>query len=177
MGKPEEPKPAKLVISIIAQNDELVHEVLEVLGERFGEVDFKGPPLPFDWTRYYEREMGPGLMRRFVSFTPLIGREELVEIKLWTNQVEALWSAEGRRRVNIDPGYITVHHLVLASTKEAPHRPHLGRGIFADLTLLYHHGGFRPLDWTYPDYASQEIRGLLEGIRKRYLEQLRRASS
>lgn len=174
MGRPEEPKPAKLIVSFLTCHEELLHQALEVLGERFGEVDYKSPPLPFPWTRYYEREMGPELFRRFASFRNLIKREGLVDVKLWTNQVEDIWRVGGKRKVNIDPGYITVHHLVLATTKEAPHRPYLGGGIYADLTLLYRRKAFVPLEWTYPDYASEEIRKLLEGVRKLYLEQLRR---
>jgi len=173
MGRPEEPKPAKLIMSLLSRSDDLLHRALELLQRSYGEVDFKSDPLPFHWTRYYEREMGPGLFRRFVSFAPFIRREALVEVKLHTNEVEASLAEGDKRRVNIDPGYITAEHLILASTKGAPHRPYLGRGIYADLTLLYREGAFRPLEWTYPDYASEEVRRLLEGVRRRYLEQLR----
>ena len=141
--------------------------------ELFGPTSHHSPAFPFDQSSYYEREMGPGLFRRFVSFARLIRREALVEIKLHTNEVEASLAEGNKRRVNIDPGYITAEHLILASTKGAPHRPYLGRGIYADLTLLYREGAFRPLEWTYPDYASEEVRRLLEGVRRRYLEQLR----
>lgn len=174
MGKPRDPKPAKLISSLISPSDDLIHFALEIMGERLGEIDFKSPPLPFHWTTYYDREMGKGLMRRLVSFRELVPREELVRIKLWTNRLEELFSQNGKRRLNVDPGYITQHHLILATTKEAPHRPYLGEGIYADLTLIYRYGKFEPLRWTYPDYASEEMRKMLEGIRRTYLGQLRR---
>ena len=167
-------RPAKLVMSLIASEVKLLEEVLSLLERRYGEVDFKSPLLPFDWTDYYEREMGKGLLRYFVSFLPLIERESLVRIKLETNEIEGEYAKEdGRRRINIDPGYLTAEHLILATTKSYAHRPYLGEGIYADLTLLYRGGEFRPLEWTYPDYASEGVRQIFKGIRERYLAQLR----
>lgn len=160
--------------SLISPSDDLIHSALEVMGERFGPVDYKSPLLPFDYTTYYHREMGEGLKRRIVSFEGLIPPDRLPSIKLWTNELEGLFCQNGKRRVNIDPGYINQHHLILATTKEAPHRPYLGMGIYADLTLVYRYGRFEPLRWTYPDYASEQLRGILEGVRRRYLEQLRK---
>lgn len=176
MGIPKEPKPAKYTASVIGISDDLIHTVLEILMERLGEIDLKSDLMPFNWTRYYEREMGPNLMRRFVSFQELKKRDELINVKLWTNLVESTFSSNGRRMVNIDPGYVTQHHLILATTKEAPHRPYLGMGIFADLTLVFRNGRFEPLSWTYPDYASQDIRTFFERVRKAYLEKLRGAA-
>ena len=82
--------------------------------------------------------------------------------------------ADGRRAVNIDPGLITRERLILATGKNAGHRVYLGRGVFADLTLLYRSGGFEPLPWTYPDYASPEVRAVMKDLRVKYLDQLRR---
>ena len=178
MGEPRTPRPAKLLMSLIASQDDLLHQALEVLEGRYGEVDFKSDPIPFDVTDYYEEEMGKGLFRRFVTFAPLIRREELVRIKLETNEVERHFAdPEGRRRVNIDPGYICAEHLILATTKGYTHRPYLGKGIYADLTMIFQDGEFRPLPWTYPDYASEPIRRLLGEIRRRYLKQLRETRS
>lgn len=173
MGIPRGPKPAKLIASLISRWDDLIHLALEVMTERLGPIDYKGPLLPFTFTAYYHREMGEGLVRRLVSFEELIMPDYLPSIKLWTNDLEGLFSQNGKRRVNIDPGYLNQHHLILATTKEAPHRPYLGKGIYADLTLVYRYGKLEPLWWTYPDYASQELREILEGIRHRYLKQLK----
>jgi hypothetical protein len=43
--------------------------------------------------------------------------------------------------------------------------------VFADLTLVYRKGEYRPLPWTYPDFTSPEIRAFLAEVR----EDLRRA--
>lgn len=173
MGKIEAPKQAKLVIGFITSDGHLLHQVEDALAGRYGEVDFESEILPFDFTQYYTPEMGEGLFRRFVTFRPLIPREFLVKIKRETNDIEEQFAVEGRRRINIDPGYICAEHLILATTKGYTHRPYLGEGIHADLTLIYRDGEFRPLEWTYPDYASPAIREIMQGIRERYRQELK----
>jgi hypothetical protein len=173
MGRIGIPKPVKLIMSVIATDGQLFPEVSEVLAASYEGVDFESDILPFDCTQYYTPEMGEGLLRRFYTFRPLIPRELLVRIKRETNEIEAQFAAAGRRRVNMDPGYISAEHLILATTKGYTHRPYLGEGIYADLTLIYRDGEFRTLEWTYPDYASFQIREILQGIRKRYLQELK----
>lgn len=173
MGTIGIPKPVKLIMSLMAADDHLVHQVEETLADRYSEVDFESDILPFDCTDYYTPEMGAGLFRRFCTFRPLIAREALVRIKRETNEIEEQWAVQGRRRINIDPGYICAEHLILATTKGYTHRPYLGEGIYVDLTLIYRDGEFRPLEWTYPDYASPQIREIMQGIRKRYLQGLK----
>jgi hypothetical protein len=63
--------------------------------------------------------------------------------------------------------------MVLASTKNHAHRLYLGEGVFAEGTLTYQRGCFRPWPWTYPDYASDIYCALFNEIRKRYKAQLR----
>jgi len=140
---------------------------------QFGPVDWESPPLFFDRTRYYEREMGWPLHRRFISFEQLIAPDDLVRIKLQTNELERKTEVDGKRRVNIDPGYIGLERLVLATGKNYVHRIYLGRGIFADLTLVYKKGSFRPLEWTYRDYADPGVIDMFNQVRRRYTEQLK----
>jgi hypothetical protein len=160
-------------MSLITADDHLLHQVADALASRYGEIDFESDILPFDVTRYYTPEMGEGLFRRFCTFSPLIPRDALVRIKGETNETEGRFAREGRRKINIDPGYICAEHVILATTKGYTHRPYLGEGIYADLTLIYRAGAFRPLEWTYPDYASPDIREIMQGIRKRYLQELK----
>jgi hypothetical protein len=169
MGTAAEPRPVKLLVSLITADDRLMSEAVAILAKRYGEIDFESEDLPFDFTSYYALEMGAGLYRRLVTFGPLIPRESLVRIKGETNELEATFAVNGKRRINIDPGYISAEHLILATTKGYTHRPYLGQGIYADLTLIYRSGEFHPLEWTYPDYASHEMRHILAGIRRRYL--------
>jgi hypothetical protein len=63
--------------------------------------------------------------------------------------------------------------LVLATGKNCAHRIYLDRGIYADLTLVFHQKAYRPLPWTYPDYGDERVRGWLGVLRQKYLLQLR----
>ena len=140
-------------------------------------MDMRSEECFFDRTTYYKREMGWPLHRRFVSFTELADPEELVETKLRTNRLERDFMKEGRRLVNIDPGYVSLERLILATGKNYTHRVYLSKGIFADLTLIFQRGGFRALEWTYPDYAEDFSIAFFNSVRERYMTQLRESKS
>jgi len=173
MSVPQDPKPAKLFMSVIADSAGNIANVLSTLTKLYGILDFVSALLAFNYTDYYYAEMGQPLVRRFASFEGLIPQEDLAQIKVQTNLLETDQSAEGNRRVNIDPGYLLAERLVLASGKNYAHRIYLSRGIYADLTLVYRDRDYRPLAWTYPDYAEPEVRTWLRGLREKYLLQLR----
>ena len=174
MSKPTPPQPVKLIASIITSDPELLEAVCLHLENNYGPIDYRSERLAFDYTDYYKAEIGPGLFRHFVTFRDLIDPESLPAIKLFTNDLEATSSRpNGARRINIDPGYITLHHLILATCKNFAHRPYLRDGVFADLTLLYKGGTFTALAWTFPDYGSPELITLLNSLRARYYEQLK----
>lgn len=141
-----------------------------------GAVDFASSPIPFTFTRYYEAEMGERLLRAFFTVADLVDPATLADIKVATHGIERRFAPDGRRRANLDPGLVSGSRFVLASTKDSSHRVPLGRGIYAEVTLVYEHGRFRPVEWTYPDYASSGYREILQHIRARYLEELRHAS-
>lgn len=143
------------------------------LEEIIGRFDFAGPEMIFDQTEYYRAEMGWPLVKRFFSAEGLIDPADLVEIKVRSAELEAEFSAQGKRTVNIDPGYVSAERLVLATGKNYTHRIYLGRGVWADLTLIFERGRFRPLPWTYPDYADQDALAVMTDIRNKYLDQLR----
>lgn len=174
MGHAKPPKPVKLIVSAFAPDDELLQEARGALEAEWGVVDFESELLPFDHTPYYEREFGPGLVRRIWSFAALVDPGDLAAIKLRTNELEQRWSAEtGRRQVNLDPGYVSMAKLVLATTKNHGHRVYVGEGIYAEVTLQFREGAYRPWPWTYPDYATRPYCALFEDIRRQYVNQLR----
>lgn len=174
MSQPETSDDVKLIMSLFSPEKELVESVMEQLPDIYGETDWISPEVFFDRTRYYEKEMGWPLYRRFLSFKNLIPPEMLVDVKLKTNGIENSYLNGPKRRINIDPGYISLERLVLATGKNYIHRIYLGKGIYADLTLVFKRGGFVTLDWTYPDYADPEMIDSFNTIRNQYLEQLRK---
>jgi len=173
MSRKGTPPPARLVLSILyrdgpdGQEPAWVASAVEALAAELGPHDYRSRQLPFEYTDYYLAEMGAPLVRFFLSFETLVSRETLPEIKRKTDAIEGTLSdEEGRRRVNIDPGLLTPESFVLATGKNYAHRIYLGHGVYAELTLVYRGGGYRPLEWTYPDYASDEIRSILGEIRR-----------
>ena len=173
MSKPTPVEPAKLAMSIFYADRHLFGELLTELSGKYGDVDFISCEMPFQYTEYYSQEMGTQLNRRFVFFESLVRPESLPDVKLFTNQIEERISIDGRRRINIDPGYISKPHLILATGKGYTHRPYLRDGIYADLTLIYQNKSFHPLPWTYPDYAEKKVIEIFNKIRAKYVEQMK----
>lgn len=173
MSSPGKPDDVKLISSVFSPREDLIEDVLARLEELFGPVDWKSPPVFFDRTRYYEREMGWPLHRRFVSFRALVRPDDLPDIKEKTNHIEERHLLDKGREVNIDPGYICLERLVLATGKNYTHRIYLSKGIYADLTLIFNRGTFRPLEWTYRDYADPETITWFNDVRERYKRQIR----
>jgi hypothetical protein len=72
----------------------------------------------------------------------------------WEIEFKSVSACSAERPLNIDPGYIDLGKLILASTKDHAHRIYLSEGIFAETTLMYTQKQWKPLPWTYPDYQS-----------------------
>jgi len=177
MGKPKEPQPAKLFMSLIALENDIFQQGVQDLYATLGETDTISQRFPFDFTDYYMQEMGKPLYRHFITFERLISIPALPDIKQTTNHLEEKYAApNGNRRINLDPGYICMEHVILATTKGYTHRPYLRDGIYVDLTLIYRNKSFQPLEWTYPDYRQEEVIALFNQFRKKYLEDLRGGS-
>jgi len=172
MSQPVPPQPAKLVIGVFTNQKHLFKPVLSDLAEQFGEIDFISPWIPFDYTTYYNKEMGTGLLRRMAAFKPLIMQGDLARIKLKTNMIEKELSEMDRRNINIDPGYLVRERFVLATGKNFTHRIYIGDHIYADLTLLYQKGKFQSLPWTYPDYQDEKVQSFLYRTRNKYIKDI-----
>ena len=176
MGTARAPQPVKLIASLLTGEPGLLAQVREAFAAAWGAIDLQSEILPFDHTDYYAAEFGPGLQRQIVAFQRLIPPAELPAAKRLANELEQSLAAEGRRRVNVDPGYVSLGKLVLATTKDHAHRLYLGQGVYGEVTLVYQQGRFRPWPWSYPDYGSEEYCALFGRIRERYKAQLRAGS-
>jgi len=172
MAGPSEPPPVKLVCGMLSARKDLFDEAAEEVARMLGPVDLVSDIMDFDFTRYYDAEMGSPLWRRFVSLAERVPPDALAEIKLRTNELEKALASKYAcprmsRPVNLDPGYIEPSKLVLASMKNFSHRIYLGRGVYAELTLMYRNGRWEPLPWTFPDYASGRYDAFLSAARCR----------
>ena len=142
------------------------------LARAMGPLDISSEVMDFDFTHYYDRAMGTPLLRQFVSFADCPAPEALVQAKLRCNAIEADFAArEGcpalPRPVNLDVGYVESSKLVLASMKNFSHRIYLGQGVYAEVTLMFRHGQWQPLEWTFPDFRSGRYEAFLSAARGR----------
>lgn len=159
MGRVRPPLPVKMIVGLLSADAGLLRRARQLLSREFGAVDAETELWPFEHTSYYSEEMGGPLLRQFLSFADTISPERLADIKRQTNELEATLADEALaiehpRPVNIDPGYIDLGKLVLATTKDRSHRVYLSGGIYAEVTLEYFERAWRALPWTYPDYAG-----------------------
>ena len=93
--------------------------------------------MSFDFSSYYNPEMGQNLKRLWISFEKLFFSSELASIKVFTNSLEDSFAVNCKRQINIDPGYITPANVVLATTKDYSHRIYLDKGIYGEVTTIY----------------------------------------
>jgi len=175
LASTRKPDSVKLVVAMLSCSQPLFEAAKQRLSEEFGPVDIESDVIPFDFTDYYDEEMGRGLLRQFLSFEKLIDPGEIAAIKVRTNALEEQWAATAglgvKRPINLDPGYVSQSKLVLATTKDYSHRVYLAQGIYAEVTLRYQKGHFTAWPWTYPDYQTPAYIAFFARVRKRYLEQ------
>jgi hypothetical protein len=166
----------KLICGIIAGSADMFRTAEDRLAARHGPVEARGPIVPFLGTAYYAVEMGSGLSRMFLAFRDLVSPDRLPDIKIGTNALEDDLRAKtrgGGRTVNLDPGILTGSALFMATTKEFSHRPPLQKGIYAHLELLFTKTGVKRLEWTYPDFRTDEHLPFFLAVRKGYLESIK----
>jgi len=171
--KPQEVQQVKLVIGFLYHERSKYHKALELVQERWGICDYQSQEYFFDFTDYYEPEMGKPIFRSINSYNMLISPGILAEIKLATNQIEEKLAESGKRRVNLDPGYLDYDKLVLASAKYNYQKIYLRDGIYADITMFYRKGRYIAADWAFPDFKQGIYENDLLQIRHLYKQQLK----
>jgi len=167
----------KLFVGILSSIPEMLPKVEARLSGIFGVIDSRSAIYPFENTHYYDEEMGSPIKRCFLGFSDLILPDQVALAKRRTNEMEQEFADEGfgvKRPVNLDPGYIELSKVVLASTKNFYHRLYLSDGIYGEVTLHYESGAWRSFPWTFPDFRSGcydsyflELRGLYRDALKR----------
>lgn len=158
MGAYKLPAKVKLVVGLLGADQDILKRARTLLTGKFGAEEEAMPAIPFTWTRYYADELGESPWRSFISYESLIDREELVDIKRFTNDLEQTLAVGQVRKINLDPGYLTLGQFFLATTKDQRHRVYVRDGIFVEPTLYFQDGNFFPFEWTYRDYRSEEYR-------------------
>jgi hypothetical protein len=180
MGEIRRARKVRFITGIMTQFPSAVDQVKKRLEKEFGPSDLSSALVPFYHSPYYSDEMGENLYLRCFSFPKLVHPDDLSEIKIWTNKLERKLASSGKfeaeRPVNVDPGYVTLDKVVLASTQNMSHRIYLGDGMYGEITLGWAKSSFSARQWTRADFKSRKIidffnkaRGLYE--RKVVLEE------
>jgi hypothetical protein len=162
------PAPVLRLCSCLTAAPNLLAEVEAALVRDFGEIALKSPAFPFDTSDYYRDELGADLTRHWFCFRALFGAEELPEFRLGTAHIEARFAAGGKRRVNLDPGYLDFGKLVLASFKEAPDKIYMGQGVWAHTCLRFQSGTFTAPDHSFPDFQDGRFNPFIHEARTLY---------
>jgi len=180
MWQLNDPKPVKLIIGILAADENCLTVAIETLKSEFGVIDLASDIWPFDQTDYYSDQTGPNILRQFVSVEKLIDPGQLARIKHDTNRIEQDLAKEldtpFPRPVNLDPGIIEPSKLILATTKNYSHRIYIQQKMYAEVTLIYDKGKWKPFEYTYPDYRQKCYHDFFSRVRTRLLEQLKSQS-
>ena len=158
--------PGKALIGVLFQKDDIYQQFLRHLETIEVEIELESEFYKFDSTDYYQEEMGSGLYRIFLSLKGLYPVEQSVSLKNETNSWENEWKEAGKRTLNLDPGYLDLHKVVLLSGKEGPQKIYLGGGIWSDLNLIRKAGRFEALPWTFPDLRESRYHPFFERVRE-----------
>jgi len=173
MGVDKEFKKVKLFSGVIYSSRQVYEKTGKKLEKIFSFVDLESGEFNFDFTTYYNREMGSPLFRRFISFEKLISPEQLPDIKILTNRIEIETSIDGNRVVNLDPGYLSDANVIIATTKNYYHRVPLSKGIYAHMEYVIKRKKLVPLEWTYPDFKTPRYMDFFERLIPVYKQNLK----
>jgi len=174
MARPQKPGKVNFFSSFIFSERKYFEEAMKLLKDLYGEIDLMSEEFPFSETEYYRDEMGDNLKRVFVSFKELQFPDFLPSAKLKCVEIEDMLSfPPGKRKVNIDPGYIDLHKIVFSSCKYGSGKIYLSDGVYADIVLIYRNKNFHSLPWTFPDFRSGKYNSFFFELRKIYKEKLR----
>jgi Domain of unknown function (DUF4416) len=161
--------PALFLAAIFSSQQSAIDWARNQIAEQWGTIGLISPCFEHSETSYYTQEMGAPIFKQFVVLEKLFDPAELAQRKLQSNQWEQQLAASGRyncqRPVNIDPGYLTLGKLVLASAKDRAHRIYLRDGVYAE-ECLYYVGGWQSRPWTYPDYQRTDFQEFFSQARE-----------
>ena len=159
MTKPREHNKVMYFCGILASDENALRAGTAKVSNLFGKIKHESDAYEHKYTNYYDKEMGESKLRKFIAYLPLECPTKLRDLKLTTNDLEDELAAELAlpfpRPVNLDPGYIDEPRIVLASCKDYNHRIAIGKGVYADLHLIYSRKlGYVGMEWSYKDYTD-----------------------
>ena len=144
----------KLLIGMLFSHEAKAQGAMRELFKEFGEPSIEHE-YPFDFTNYYEQEMGSGLKRRWLLFDKDIEKQDLVELKNFTQQVEKKFMLNKKRTVNLDPGALSEKSLILAAGKFKTFKIKLSEDVYAHTVLKLN--PIQTFFHTFPEFRKKEV--------------------
>jgi len=179
MGIPQPHSPTLLITAAFSRHDAALDWAREKVTDAWGAIALESEVFQFDRTDYYESTMGVGLKKVFWAFETLFDPGKLVEVKYqsdaWEKEYAAASDHPEERPLNLDPGYLTLSKLVLASTKDYAHRIYLDRGMYAEITLYFQGHAWHDHRYTFPDYRREDYQAFFTRCRDYLHQRLRDA--
>lgn len=191
MGLIKKPPPSVRFVAVFSAEDRFLQIALERLEGHWGKIAAVSQAFDFVESPYYFKTMlvpqpeelaeerPQSLRKQMALFADSYDPADLAADKLQTNFWEQDWTEElalhhdgSKRLINIDPGYLSMTKLVLASTKNREHRIYLRDGIYAEVTLAFRDQAWTPMPWTYTDYQRPDILEFLKLARKGFTNNL-----
>jgi len=170
MDEPIIPPPAKLFAAIRCLDIEKRMQAERLLKKRFGDADYrtKEIPIPID---LYEQGNRPILTMVLISYKKLITREDIVKVKQITHEIEKKVCKANEMNFSVDPGYLTLSNVYLASFKEFFHRTYVRKGVYLENLYRYLAKRYQPWEWTPPEYRKPEALFFFHEMRRLYCNQ------
>lgn len=168
---------AQPILGVLAASPALLDAARDAVAEAVAPIASASEIERWTASAYYQRELGAEAWRQYLACDAIMGPEQLAELKRLTGLLETRWRGPQGRAVNLDPGYLDLLRVVLASTKDAAHRVAIGPGLWAEATLHFEHGCFAPWPYTYPDYASAATLAFFTAVRARWRAERRLKAS
>ena len=169
MGETNLPAPVLLITAVFSRHDSAFDWARAKCETAWGKIALASDRFDFVETDYYRDSMGDNLKKQFWAFDELVDPGTLPEIKLQTNRWEQELADQrtlaDERPLNLDPGYLSLAKLVLASTKDHAHRIYLARGIYAEVTITFRHRQWHSHPWTFPDYQRDDYHRFFDECR------------
>ena len=107
---------ACLFTGLIFQPAISLAEIIQSIEGHFKQsIALKSDIFSFDHSNYYEPEMGPGLKRVFLSFQTPVTPDKAFHYKLLAMDLERRYTHNSLRQINIDPGILNLHNVILFS--------------------------------------------------------------
>ncbi len=161
------------VLRIITASGELAQSAEAALVKKYGDIDFKTAKIPFAHTEYYGG-MG-GICSGCCSRS---GSSSGVRTSWRSSSSPTGWkrklSGKDRRIVNIDPGYLTLSNVFLASCKEYFHRAYLREGVYLENEYRFVARHYEPWGLDVSRLQAAEYLDFFHGVRRLYAQQVRK---